>query len=186
MEILNRREQIGAKKLPPEIPDVDTLVTKTDYATASKAGVVKIGSNINVSSGKISVPAASDETAGVVKVGNGLEVDENGALNVTEAGGVTYDELFSGTVVQGSSSIHNNLSKPYTDYKALQLVYVSGVNMTSGTPLVVSCIQTGNLNSNSSGLSNLASLRFDPEDATYFTVPSGSGNVTTIKVYGIK
>ena len=184
-EILNRREQIVANKLPPEIPDVDTLVTKTDYATASKAGVVKIGNNISVSSGKISVPAASDETAGVVKIGTGLAIDESGALNVTAAGGITYEELFSGSISQGGST-HVVLSKPYTDFKALQLVWISGVNMTSGTPLVVSCIQTGNLNSNQSGLSNLSSLRFDPEDATYFTVPSGSGTVTTIKVFGIK
>lgn len=51
MEILNRREQIGAKKLPPVIGD------DVEKATKSKFGVVKIGDGINVSSGVISVPA---------------------------------------------------------------------------------------------------------------------------------
>lgn len=50
MEILNRREQIGAKKLPPVIGD------DVEKATKSKFGVVKIGEGINVSSGVISVP----------------------------------------------------------------------------------------------------------------------------------
>lgn len=95
-EILNRREQIIANKLPPEIPDADSLVSKTDYATASKAGVVKVGNNINVSSGKISVPAASDETAGVVKIGNNLSIDENGFLNAAGGGGVTPVALYEG------------------------------------------------------------------------------------------
>lgn len=51
MEILNRREQIGAKKLPPVIGD------DVEKASKSKFGVVKIGDGINVSSGVISVPA---------------------------------------------------------------------------------------------------------------------------------
>ena len=51
MEILNRREQIGAKKFPPVIGD------DVEKATKSKFGVVKIGDGINVSSGVISVPA---------------------------------------------------------------------------------------------------------------------------------
>ena len=50
MEILNRREQIGAKKLPPVIGD------DVEKASKSKFGVVKIGDGINVSSGVISVP----------------------------------------------------------------------------------------------------------------------------------
>lgn len=49
MEILNRREQIGAKKLPPVIGD------DVEKASKSKFGVVKIGDGINVSNGVISV-----------------------------------------------------------------------------------------------------------------------------------
>lgn len=50
MEILNRREQIGAKKLPPVIGD------DVEKASKSKFGVVKVGDGINVSNGVISVP----------------------------------------------------------------------------------------------------------------------------------
>ena len=96
MEILNRREQIKAAAIPPEIMDASVVVKKTDYATASKAGVVKIGNNIDVSSGKISVPAASDETAGVVKIGENLSVDENGFLNAAGGGGITPVALYEG------------------------------------------------------------------------------------------
>lgn len=52
MEILNRREQIGAKKLPPVIGD------DVEKAGKSKYGVVKVGDGINVSNGVISVPAS--------------------------------------------------------------------------------------------------------------------------------
>lgn len=51
MEILNRREQIGAKKLPPVIGE------DVEKAGKSKYGVVKIGDGINVNNGVISVPA---------------------------------------------------------------------------------------------------------------------------------
>lgn len=55
MEILNRREQIKAAAIPPEIANPSTLVTTSDKATKSKAGIVKIGDGINVSNGVISV-----------------------------------------------------------------------------------------------------------------------------------
>lgn len=51
MEILNRREQIGAKKLPPVIGE------DVEKAGKSKYGVVKIGDGINVNNGVISVSA---------------------------------------------------------------------------------------------------------------------------------
>lgn len=55
MEILNRREQLKATSIPPEIVNPSTLVTTSDKATKSKAGIVKIGDGINVSNGVISV-----------------------------------------------------------------------------------------------------------------------------------
>ncbi len=57
MEILNRREQIGAKKLPPVIGE------DVEKAGKGKYGVVKIGDGINVNNGVISVSA---QAAGVV------------------------------------------------------------------------------------------------------------------------
>lgn len=135
-EILNRREQIMANKLPPEIPDTDDLVSKTDYATASKAGVVKIGNNVNVSSGKISVPAASDETAGVVKIGNNLSIDENGFLNAAGGGGVELTEIWDGT---GTIEYRFPTGKTMTDYNFLVVVGGDGdvVRMTEIVPTAI-------------------------------------------------
>ena len=52
-QILNRRENIYADGLPPEIASVDTLVTNTDFATADKGGVIKynntVGTTVNSS-----------------------------------------------------------------------------------------------------------------------------------------
>jgi hypothetical protein len=62
MEILNRREQIKAAAIPPEIANPTTLVTTSDKATKSKAGIVKIGDGIDVSNGVISVPQNSGGT----------------------------------------------------------------------------------------------------------------------------
>ena len=91
MEILNRREQIGAKKLPPVIGD------DVEKASKSKFGVVKIGDGINVSSGVISVPA----------------------------GGVTCDELWTGTTSTTATDITESLTHPLSDYKLL-LCYSKG------------------------------------------------------------
>ena len=180
MEILNRREQVAAASLPPEIVDASVVVKKTDYATASKAGVVKVGNNIDVSSGKISVPTASDEVAGVVKVGNGLEVDEDGFLNASAAGAIC-DKLFDGNVVQGSTTA-SVLSAAYTDYKFLVFVKVSGVNIEFGYPMITDAISNDANNMNTSGI---GSVRFDTEDATKFILPQGTGSIS-IKIYGIK
>ena len=55
-EILNRREEIHAANLPPNIPASTDYVKPTDKATKTKLGLVKIGDGIEVSSaGVISV-----------------------------------------------------------------------------------------------------------------------------------
>ena len=95
MEILNRREQVAAKKLPPVIGD------DVEKASKSKFGVVKIGDGINVSSGVISVPA----------------------------GGVTCDELWTGTTSTTVADITESLAHPLSDYKLL-LCYTKGTNQS--------------------------------------------------------
>lgn len=179
-EILNRREQIIANKLPPEIPDPDTLVSKTDYATASKAGVVKIGSNINVSSGKISVPAASDETAGVVKIGANLSIDESGALNAS--GGITVDELWTGNVTSDYKNITSELAHPITDYKFLVVSRSDGYNVQPGQLLYVPNMASDTNNSNYLYYgSNNINIRLGEG-----TVSIGGTVTTNIKLLGIK
>ncbi len=67
--------------------------TSTSISTASKteAGIVKVGENINVSKGVISVPLAtsyeSQDTPGVVTVGEGLILGQNGRISVPYADG---------------------------------------------------------------------------------------------------
>lgn len=58
-----------------------TISVKT--ATTSALGVVKIGSNISVSSGTISVPTGSTSTAGVLSVGSNISVN-NGKISLTK------------------------------------------------------------------------------------------------------
>lgn len=184
-QILNRREKLIVSNIPPEIPDTTTLVTKTDYATASKAGVVKIGSNLSVSSGKISVPVASDDTAGVVKVGDGLEITD-GVLSAAGGGGVTLTELFSGNIVRGGSTPYT-LSDAYTNYTFLLLCIAGASTVSSGELLPTSIISLAQYNENTFRSTDITLiLRFDAEDATKFTAPSGSGTVSNVKIFGIK
>ena len=52
-------------------------------ASSSTLGGVKIGSNINISSGTISVPTGSTSTAGVLSVGSNISVN-NGKISLTK------------------------------------------------------------------------------------------------------
>ena len=73
--------------------NLDNYVKNTDYATGSDGGVVKIGNNIEMTAGKISVPIATESKVGVVKVGENIEVAEDGTISA-KAGlkEVTYAE----------------------------------------------------------------------------------------------
>jgi len=63
-------EADGWKEFGHTAPDLSSYVKKTDYATADKAGVVKIGANVSVASGVISVanelPTVTSEDAGKI------------------------------------------------------------------------------------------------------------------------
>ena len=122
-QILNRREKLLASEIPPEIPDTSTLVKKTDKATASAFGVVKVGDNINVSSGKISVPIGSAATAGVYKVGNGLSVAD-GVLSATAtASGITADVLYTAPATpETMSQLEVTLTHDIADYKLVCVI----------------------------------------------------------------
>lgn len=175
-EILNRREQIKAAAIPPEIADASTLVTKTDYATASNAGVVKVGNNISVASGKISVPDASDEVAGVVKIGANLSVDENGALNA-DAGGITLDLLWTGTTSASYADISADLSA--ATLKSYKLLL--GVETTKGGFLAV---VSQNDATYYFGLTKTIDL--DVASDVVKIKNEGSGSLAGVAIYGIK
>ncbi|WP_321437249.1 hypothetical protein [uncultured Bacteroides sp.] len=59
-------------------------VNITDYATAAAFGVVRIGSNINVSGGIISVATSNGTNLGLVKNGNRISIAADGAVSVLE------------------------------------------------------------------------------------------------------
>ena len=62
------------------------IITETDIASVSEAGIVKIGNNINVEQdGTISVPEASTTVPGVVKIGTGINVADDGTISVPKA-----------------------------------------------------------------------------------------------------
>ena len=132
------------------------FIKNTDYATASAAGVVKIGDNIDVDDGVISVtfPASA---------------------------GFTMDKIFDGSVVQGSETKYD-LTAAYTGYKFLVVTAPNASSPDFGKIMVVADIATGANNLNPSGIVN---IRFDSEDATKFKVPQGSGT-KAIKIYGCK
>lgn len=133
------------------------FIKNTDYATASAAGVVKIGDNIDVT--------------------------EAGVISVTfpAAGGFTMDEIFSGSVIQGGNATYD-LTTAYTGYKFLTVCRINGGTPEFGHVMPVPSIATGENNLNPSGVVN---IRFDAEDATKFKTPQGSGSIT-IKIYGCK
>jgi hypothetical protein len=60
-----------------------------NIANSQAPGIVKIGSNINVTqNGTISVPVATNSTLGVVKPGANVAIDGAGAISVTKGAGI--------------------------------------------------------------------------------------------------
>lgn len=99
-------------------------------------------------------------------------------------GGLTFDELFNGNVSLGGATLYE-LAHPYTDYKFICLVTISGNNTTAGGIMPVANLSTGLYNSNGTGNASVSSIRLDAEDATKFSTPSGSG-IFNVKIYGVK
>lgn len=91
-------------------------------ATTGQTGVVQIGSNINVSSGVISVPKAAANKLGVVKPGTtsgktyGVAVDANGAMTVnvpwTDTNTHYVTHLYAGSSTATTNST-TSVSDPY-------------------------------------------------------------------------
>ena len=63
--------------------DISGDISNIPVATTTTTGVVKVGSNLSVSSdGTLSSPAATATTYGSVKVGSGISFDSYGAMTV--------------------------------------------------------------------------------------------------------
>lgn len=88
------------------------FVSTSDKASKSAFGIVKVGDNISVSSGKISVPVATAETYGVVLAssgGGGVELTEvwngTGTVGYTFPEGKTIDDYTFLVIVGGDSDV---------------------------------------------------------------------------------
>lgn len=185
-EVVNRRENLLASDIPPEIPDVSTFVQKTDKASASKLGLVKIGDNVSISSaGAISVPIGSSETAGVYKVGEGLSVAD-GVLSAGASGGMT--ELYTMPEEEAEQTAFNSavtLNATSVGYKALFILCKRGDYIV---PHFISNVQNGHNvcstigNPSSPGFS----MRdFKPNGTTIAFNSGGDANAKWYAVYGV-
>ena len=133
------------------------FIKNTDYASATKAGVVKIGNNVNVTS--------------------------DGTISVTipEAGGA--DEIYSG---DGSGTLEFNFptGKSLSSYKYLVLCCkTSGSTVASGIA-ATSLISTEGFTWCNCwyNASNFAAYKLTP---TGMVADSSSGGMTIRKVYGV-
>ena len=92
---------------------------------------------------------ASASAAGVVKVGSGLNISESGVLSAAaQAAGLTVDVLWTGNVSNDYLDITSALSHPITDYKFLAISFNSGSNVMPGQLLYVDNMSTATNNSN--------------------------------------
>lgn len=133
------------------------FIKNTDYATASAAGVVKIGDNIDVDDGVISVtfPAVS---------------------------GFTVEEIWNGTVTSNPTNIASALAHPYTDYKCLYLM-IKEANATAGNMIPVSGMVSGAAVSNNVYVgSTPIVLRPNGSEFNIFS----SSSVPSVYLFGIK
>ena len=132
------------------------FIKNTDYATASAAGVVKIGDNIDVT--------------------------EAGVISVTfpTASGFTVDELWSGDLTNAYADITESLTHPISDYKFLATCRVGGTSAESSQLLYVSKIGSGNNVIGTTGTSIQVKL-----DSGVFSIKAQS-SMTGVTLLGIK
>ena len=194
-EVVNRRENLLSGSIPPEIPDVSGFLTATDYATDTTGGVIKVDSTYALeltSGGKLKgKEIASDNYS---EANSGALISKATLDNVLagySTGGVTVDVLFFGAITKGGTE--HTFQHPYTDYKLLSFGTFNSTTQTytAGGVMPVRSILTGTNNLNyilyaSASSANVLGLRFNSEDATKFTAPSGSGTVADMVIFGIK
>ena len=97
-------------------------VTTSDKASKNKFGIVKVGNNINVASGVISVPDATESTKGVV--------------SLSDVGGFGVDVLYTGDNASETAYTFPT-GKSLSDYKFLVLaIDYSGEDHDCATRIV--------------------------------------------------
>lgn len=148
------------------------FVGKNDKATKSAFGVVKIGDNISVSRGTISVPVATEETYGVVKAGGS---------------GVTIEEIWNGNLSDNIIDITSALVHPLSEYKAIFFNVTPSGNSCAGTGMIfVSDMPTAT--------NNFSTVYWGIQNTSHIDVRLGEGTVSIkagattsgVHMYGIK
>ena len=151
------------------------FVSTSDKASKSAFGIVKVGDNISVSSGKISVPVATSDTAGVI------------ALSDIPSGGITVDELWSGNLNDNFADVTSSLTHPLSDYKAIFFNTVPSSTSCSGSGLIfVSGMptETNNISTVYYGINSTHHIDVRLGEGTVSLKAGGS--VSGVHMYGIK
>jgi hypothetical protein len=138
--------QLGAIRVGPGLT-IDsngilenTLATNPPVATDTTLGLVRIGANINVSSGIISIPTATTSTAGILRVGTvGLEAS-SGVIEARRATNTVFGVVRSGdtnniTITNGEITLSNNIPRKNTvnTYTRAQVSQLVDLGNRSGT-----------------------------------------------------
>lgn len=151
------------------------FVSTSDKATKSKFGIVKVGDNISVSSGTISVPVATEETYGVVKAGG--------------SGGLSFDTLY--TEPETSPPGQNaeiTLTASSEGYKLLVVIIRSSVDATIFATHIFSPEEQNKRMSTAGSApadSQAYNWKYNANGTSLSCVGGNSANVWH-KVYGIK
>lgn len=137
-----------------------TFIKTTDYATATAAGIVKVGSNIDVTS--------------------------DGTISVTfpASGGMTVDAIWSGSLTNEFVDITASLTHPVSDYKFLAINRINGVNVSASEMLYVPLMSTGASNQNVINYDNNSPVTIRLGDGTVSI--KGSATTPGITLIGIK
>lgn len=189
-EILNRRQNILADSIPPEITDTSSFIEATDYATSTTGGTVKVDSTYAIeltSGGKLKAKEIS--AAGYSDANDAAFISKATLDNVLAAQpspqGFTETELFKGSSVLTTDQ---DLTDKIANYKILACVFADNYDehftimvpvalVTLGTTVFNGCIGT-------SYLINFKFVSGDTVDAVH--KQSVTGNVTLKAVYGYK
>lgn len=154
---------------------IGSAITSSDKATKSKFGIVKVGENISVSSGTISVPVATEETYGVVKAGG--------------SGGLSFDTLY--TEPETSPPGQNagiTLTASSEGYKLLVVIIRSAVDSSIFATHIFSPEEQNKQMSTAGSApadSQAYNWKYKANGTSLTCVAGNSGNIWH-KVYGLK
>lgn len=189
-EILNRRQNILADSIPPEIVDTSAFVKDTDYATGTKGGTVKVDSTYAIeltSGGKLK--AKEITAAGYSEANDAAFISKATLDNVLAAQptpqGFSETELFNGTA---NLTVDQALSDKISNYKFLVCVFSDEYNELFSVVVPVSLVVLGTTKF-AGGISNAVLVIFsfasgDSVDSVHRE--SYTGTSTLKAVYGYK